>query len=65
MHGFCALQRAQMLVSSNARSDDDARSDAEFLVREVDRLNGLAALQLVDRKRMAIHATMKNGSGGR
>ena len=43
-----------MRVPCNAGADDDGRRNSELLAGEIDRLNGLGALQLVDGQGMAI-----------
>ena len=52
----CALQLAQVRVSCDAGADDDGGRDAELLAREIDRLDGLDALQLVDGQGVAVDA---------
>ena len=50
------LQHAQMRIPCDAGADDDGRRDAELLAREIDRLDGLDALQLVDGQGVAADA---------
>ena len=49
-----SLQLAQVRVPCNASANDDGRRDPETLAREIDRLHGLDALQLVDGQWVAI-----------
>ena len=50
---MCAApQLLQRTVVLDAARDDDGRGDAKVLVREVDLLGGLGALELVDRQRV-------------
>ena len=52
---MCAApQLLQRPVVLDAARDDDGRGDAQLLVREVDLLGGLGALELVDRQRVAV-----------
>ena len=54
---MCAApQLLQRPVVLDAARDDDGRGDAQLLVREVDLLGGLGALELVDRQRVAVDA---------
>ena len=52
----------QVHVPHNASTDDDGRRDAEPLIREIDRLDGLDALQLLDGQGVAVDtaATQKS-----
>ena len=54
-----------MRVPCDACADDDSRCDLESLVREIDRLDGLDALQLVDGQWVAIDTvtTERRASG--
>ena len=45
-----------MRVPRNAGADDDGGRNAELLAREIDRLDGLDALQLVDGQGVAVDA---------
>ena len=54
---MCAVpQLLQRPVVLDAARDDDGRGDAQLLVREVDLLGGLGALELVNRQRVAVDA---------
>ena len=65
---MCAVpQFLQRTVALDAARDDDGRGDAKVLVREVDLLGGLGALELIDRQRVAVDAESTGGkvfSGG-
>ena len=50
-----ALELLQMLIASDAGSDDDRRFNSELLAREVNRLDSLDAFELIDGERVAIH----------
>jgi|EP00966_Prymnesium_polylepis_P285155 hypothetical protein len=57
-----SLERLEVLVASDAECDDDARCNLELLPRQVDRLCGLGAAQLIDGERMAINAAQGNST---
>ena len=65
---MCAVpQLLQRPVALDAARDDDGRGDAKRLVRQVDLLGGLGAVELVDWQRMAVDAANAAGevfSGG-
>ena len=59
---MCAVpQLLQRPVVLDAARDDDGRGDAQLLVREVDLLGGLGALELVDRQRVAVDTASTGG----
>eukprot|EP00966_Prymnesium_polylepis_P011648 267698-Prymnesium_polylepis.1 len=52
------LERTNVLVARDESADDDGGSDsgAGILAGEIDRLDGLDALELVDEERVVVHA---------
>ena len=50
-----------MLISSDARSDDDAGRNAQLLARQVDHLGWLNTTQLIDGQRVAIDTARAQG----
>ena len=59
--GGGALQRFEHAVPLDAARDDDGGGNAQPLAREVDLLCRLCALELVDRKRVAVHTAKGRG----
>ena len=67
--GDGALELLEHAVLLDAARDDDGRGNAQPLVPKVDRLGRLCALELVDLKRVPVHAAkgggdMRGGSAG-
>ena len=62
---MCAApQLLQRPVALDAARDDDGRGDAQLLVREVDLIGGLSALELIDRQRVAVDAASTRAAKG-
>ncbi len=59
--GGGALQLLEHAILLDAARDDDGGGNAQPLVREVDLLCRLCALELVDLKRVAVHTAKGRG----
>ena len=55
------LQLLELVVLLDAARDDDGRGNAEILLREVDLLGGLSALELIDLKRVTVDTAKGRG----
>ena len=56
-----ALQLLEHAVLLDAARDDNGRGNAEILLREVDLLGGLSALELIDLKRVTFDTAKGRG----